>query len=55
MRLNDLIEPALGVVAGGSFNVVADPSGDRVYVGLNGGESGSDESYGRVVLAVVDL
>ncbi len=54
-RLNDVIEPALGVVAGGSFSVVAAPSGDRIYVGLNGGRSGSDEEFGTVVLAAIDL
>ena len=55
VRLNEIIEPALGLTVGGSYSVVADPSGERVYVGLNAGEAGSDETFGHVVLAVVDL
>ena len=55
VRLNDLIEPALGVGVAGSFNVVADPGGDRVFVGLNGSTSAPDELFGDVVLAVVEF
>lgn len=54
--LNEMIEDALGVRAGGSYNVVADPDGSRVYVGLNSGPIDDDEdAFGDVVLAVVDL
>jgi hypothetical protein len=55
VRLNDLIEPALGVRVGGSYNVVADPSGDVIYIGLNAGELDDDAPFGSVVLAVVEL
>ena len=56
VRLNDLIEGALEVRAGGTYNVVADPSGKRVYVGLNAGPIDDDEdAFGQVVLAVVEL
>lgn len=53
VRLNDLIEPALGLRVGGTYNVVADPSGGRVYVGLNAGTGG--DVFGQVVLAVVEF
>jgi hypothetical protein len=54
--LNDLIEPALGVTAGGTYDVVVDPSGERLFIGLNAGPSGElGETFGTVVLAVVEL
>lgn len=54
--LNDLIEPALGVTAGGSYNVVVDPTGERLFIGLNAGPPGDvGETFGTVVLAVVEL
>ncbi|MDX2379927.1 MAG: hypothetical protein QNM02_09240 [Acidimicrobiia bacterium] len=56
VNLNDLIEPALGVTAGGTYNVVVDPSGERLYIGLNSGPPGEfGETFGTVVLAVVEL
>ena len=53
VRLNDLIEPQLGLRAGGSYNVAVDPSGSPVYVGLNAGSGG--ETFGEVLLAVVHV
>jgi hypothetical protein len=37
--------------------VVMDPSGDRLYLGMNAGHGGEGEeaSFGEVVLVVVDL
>ncbi len=58
VELNPLIESALGVRTGGSYNVVVDPASGRVYIGLNASEVGSDApetTFGSVVLAVVDL
>lgn len=55
VRLNDLIEPALGVRVGGTYNIVVDDEHGRIYVGLNGGGSDAEEVFGRVVLAVVEF
>lgn len=55
VRLNDLIEPALDIQVGGTYNVVVDDANRRVYVGLNGGPPGSEEVFGDVVLAVVEF
>lgn len=55
VRLNDLIEPALGIRVGGSYNVVVDDANRRVYVGLNGGPPDAEEVFGDVVLAVVEF
>ena len=58
VELQPLLEEALGLRAGGSYNVVADPGGDRVYVGLNTGPAGGsedDDTFGTPVLLVVDL
>lgn len=54
LELNDMAEEELGLRLGGTYNIVYDPSGDRVYVGLNAGEAG-EESFREVVLVVVDL
>ncbi len=54
-ELNPLAEQQLGLTVGGSYNVAVDPSGDRVYVGLNAAERGSEEPFGEVVLAIVHL
>lgn len=55
VRLNDLIEPALGIRVGGSYNVALDEARGLVYVGLNGGDADGDEAFGDVVLAVVEF
>ena len=58
VQLNPLIENALDVRAGGTYNVVVDPTGRYVHVGLNTSAEGSDDreaTFGSVVLAVVDL
>jgi hypothetical protein len=55
VRLNDLVEPALGVGVGGTYDVVVDPGGRRIFVGLNGNEDLEESSFGSVVLAVIEL
>lgn len=58
VELNPLIEDALGVRSGGTYNVVVDPTGRYVHVGLNASAEGSSDreaTFGSVVLAVVDL
>lgn len=57
-ELNPMIEDALGVRAGGTYNVVVDRTGRYVHIGLNTSAQGSDDresTFGSVVLAVVDL
>lgn len=57
VELNPLVESALGVRLGGSYNVAVDPQSGRIYVGLNASEVGSDDleaTFGSVVLVVVD-
>ena len=54
VELNDLAEDELGVTLAGSYDIVLDPSGERLYVGLNAGRDG-DEPWGEVVLAVITL
>jgi hypothetical protein len=58
VELNPLIEPALGVRVGGTYDVAVDPASGRIYVGLNASAVDSNEpeaTFGSVVLAVVDL
>jgi hypothetical protein len=56
VELRDPIEAALGVTPGGTYDVVVDPSGERLYIGLNAGPPGEfGETFGTVVLAVVEL
>lgn len=57
VELNPLIESALGVRVGGTYNIAVDPQSGRIYVGLNASAVGSDDleaTFGSVVLAVVD-
>ncbi len=54
VRLNDLAEEILGLRLGGTYDVVADPARNRIYIGFNAGPAGAD-SFGEVVLVVVDL
>ena len=54
-ELQPIVGEALGLQLGGTYNVTVDPSGDRVYVGLNAGDLAAGESVGAVVLVVVTL
>ena len=55
VRLNDTVGRALGLRLGGSYSVVADPSADRLLIGLNAGSPGTDEAFGEVVLVEVPM
>jgi hypothetical protein len=55
VELNPLIEPALGLRTGGTYNVVVDPNGERIYIGLNAGDPATRDTFGEVVLAIVTL
>lgn len=53
-KLNTVVERKLGLTLGGSYSVAVDPSGARVYVGINAGSDRKDP-WGQVVLLVVHL
>lgn len=60
VELNGALEEAFDLRAGGSYNVVADPGGERVYIGMNAGPAdpggeGEADAFGAPVLFVVDL
>ena len=56
VELNPMAEESLGLRVGGTYDIAADPSGDRLFVGLNAGPADSDDDpFGEVVLMVVDL
>jgi hypothetical protein len=55
VELNELAEDQLGLRLGGTYNVAVSPDGERVYIGLNAGEPDSGETFGEVVLVVVEL
>lgn len=53
VELFDAAAEMLDVRLGGSYNVVLDQQGRRLYIGLNAGEG--EETFGRVFLAIVNL
>lgn len=56
VELNPMAEESLGLRVGGTYDIAVDPSGDRLFVGLNAGPADSDDDpFGEVVLMVVDL
>lgn len=56
VELNDAIQEEFGFTAGGTYSVSVSPDGDTVYMGVNGGEVGSEEeSFGEVFLIVIEL
>lgn len=54
-ELNDLVESQTGYTVGGSYNVAVSPEGDVIYLGVNVGEVGSGNSFGEVMLLVIEL
>jgi hypothetical protein len=56
VELNEAIQEEFGHTVGGTYNVAVSPDGGTVYLGVNGGEAGSeDEAFGEVFLIVLDL
>lgn len=55
VELNEMVEDRLGYTVGGTYNVAVSPDGGTVYVGANIGEAGSGESFGEVLLLVIEL
>ncbi len=54
-ELFDVVEESLGYRVGGTYNIAVSPDGATVYMGVNVGEAGTDESFGEVVLLVLEL
>ncbi len=40
---------------GGTYNVAVDPTGSVLYLGMNAAAPGADDTFGEVVLVVVEL
>lgn len=60
VELQDLVGPALDLRVGGTYDVVVDPGGARIYMGVNAGPArpegeDEDDTFGTVVLLVIDL
>jgi hypothetical protein len=58
VKMQDMVASALDLRFGGTYNVVFDPGGKRLYIGANAGPntSGDDvDTFGTIVLVVVDL
>lgn len=60
VELQDMVERALDLRVGGTYDVVVDPEGGRVYMGINAGPAhpaseDEDDTFGTIVLLVIDL
>lgn len=55
IELNQLVESEMGYNVGGTYNVAVSPDGSTVLMGVNVGEAGTDESFGEVILLVIEL
>lgn len=53
-ELYEIVEESLGYRVGGTYNIAVSPDGSTVYMGVNVGEAGTDESFGEVVLLVLE-
>ena len=59
VEMQDMVASALDLRFGGTYDVVVDPGGKRVYIGANAGPANpdgeDDDTFGTIVLVVVDL
>lgn len=55
VELQPLIGRPRGLRLGGTYSIALDPQRNRLFVGINAGEAEDDQSFGTVVLVVVDL
>ncbi len=59
VEMQDMVASALDLRFGGTYDVVVDPGGKRVYIGANAGPANpageDDDTFGTIVLIVVDL
>lgn len=54
-EVNSLVEEGLGYTVGGTYNIAVSADGGTVFMGVNVGPEGDDETFGEVVLLVLDL
>lgn len=55
VELTEMVEERLGYTVGGTYNVAVSPDGGTLFLGANVGEAGSGESFGEVILLVIEL
>ncbi len=55
VELDPLARDALDLSLGGTYNVAVDPAGEVLYLGMNAAEPDADDTFGDVVLVVVEL
>lgn len=55
VKLNDLVEPKIGLRLGGTYDVVLSEDGRTLFVGLNAGPPDSKSTFGVPVLAAVKV
>lgn len=55
VELNDMVESSLGYTVGGTYNVAVSSDGSKVFMGVNVGKVGSDNTFGEVILLVIEL
>jgi hypothetical protein len=55
VELDPLARAGLDLSLGGTYNVAVDASGSTLYLGMNGAAPGAEDTFGEVVLVVVDL
>ncbi len=54
VELDPLALEAFGIHLGGTYNITLDPSGTRLYLGMNAGTA-EEDGFGEVVLVIVTL
>lgn len=55
VELGPIVEEGLGLRLGGTYNLVVDPDGSRLYIGMNASPLDDDSGFGEVVLLIVTL
>jgi hypothetical protein len=55
VELDPLARAGLDLSLGGTYNVAVDAIGSTLYLGMNGAAPGAEDTFGEVVLVVVDL
>jgi hypothetical protein len=55
VELDPLARDALGLSLGGTYNVAVDSTGSTLYLGMNAAQVGADDTFGEVVLVIVEL
>ncbi|HEY5686209.1 MAG TPA: hypothetical protein VIY70_12620 [Acidimicrobiia bacterium] len=55
VQLNPLVEPMLGLHLGGTYDLAFDTDSRRLFIGFNAAPASTDDSFGAVVLVIVEL